>query len=125
MDNELHPDVIAFKKFVNKHPKLLAEMRKSGHSWQYYYDKWVLNGEDDPLWKSYSEQNPDETQDKETKIFQHLLNLTQKMDVDKVQKQIQQWDHTINSVQKMLQQFLEKQTDQQQPPPNQMHWFRD
>lgn len=125
MDNHLHPKVLAFKEFINKHPDLLRELRTSGHSWQYFYNRWELNGVDDPLWKSYSEKNEQKTESNETKILEHLLNLTQKMDFDKVQKQIHQWDKTIDSVQKLIQQFSHKQAHQQQPPSNQIHWFRD
>jgi len=57
MENEkkLHPSVIEFKHFINEHPGILKEIRKSGRSWQEYYEKWILLGEEDPYWQQFIE----------------------------------------------------------------------
>lgn len=55
--NQLHPSVAAFKNFVNRHPKLLEEIRKSGRGWQEFYEKWAILDEDDPFWKDLKPKN--------------------------------------------------------------------
>lgn len=126
MGKELHPKVREFKDFINKHPELLVNIRKSGKSWQYYYDKWVLNGENDPMWQKYMNENEQEpNSENHSKLFEKIIQLTQNIDVNKVQKQVSQLDSTINSIQKMLHQFLESQNQKQNSPPNQFNWFRD
>lgn len=126
---ELHPTVREFKNFINKHPKLRADIRRSGEPWQYYYEKWILNGENDPMWKSYAhtqQKQKGSNHVKQSEILGKLLDMTRDIDLNKVQKQVKQLDGTIGNVQEMLQQFLEYQNSQKQnTPPNRMHWFRD
>lgn len=63
--SQLHPSVAAFKAFVNRHPKLLEEIRKSGRGWQEFYEKWAILDEDDPFWDEYkTEENAAETESK-------------------------------------------------------------
>lgn len=127
MGKELHPKVKEFKEFINKHPALIAEIRKSGRSWQYYYEKWVLNGENDPMWKSYTNDETNKfNKVKQSKLFGQLLQMTQNIDINKVQQQVEKLDSTIGTIQEMLNQFLEYQNDQgKDSPPNHFNWFRD
>ncbi|MEC5422809.1 YlbD family protein [Virgibacillus sp. C22-A2] len=132
-DQELHPSVVRFKNFINKHPKLLEEVRRNGRSWQEYYEKWTLLGDDDPLWEHYKQDDSKELDDEdveseETKdkseLFGQLMKMTEKMDMEKVQKQVQQLSSTITTIQEGLTQF--KQTKNTQPAPKEpFNWFRD
>ncbi|MBY7143746.1 YlbD family protein [Virgibacillus sp. NKC19-3] len=124
---ELHPTVLEFKEFMNKHPVLLEEVRKNGRSWQEYYEKWVLLGEDDPFWEQYRE-NANKSQAKEeqkhTELFNQLVKLTKNMDLDKVQEQVHHLNNTISMIQGGINQFQENKKANSTPK-EPFNWFRD
>lgn len=107
--HDLHPSVVAFKEFINKHPALLKEVRKTGRPWQEYYEKWVLLGEDDPYWEPFKEETKKtESTNKETKSnewFQQVLKYAEKLDMNKVQENVHQMSNAISSIQELLNQF--------------------
>lgn len=115
---ELHPSVVAFKQFMNKHPKLVKEIRRKGESLQDYYEKWALLGEDDPIWQEYKEDSEQTKEKADNKKYGDLLNQLTKImdyvDFDKVQKQVNQFNETINMVQDLLKNY----TDNKNTPPN-------
>ncbi|MGM8364246.1 spore coat protein YlbD [Virgibacillus sp. W0181] len=110
MEDKLDPTVRAFKTFINRKPKLIEEVRKSGGSWQEIYEKWALLGDDDPYWDKYdntadsSEENSS-TKKKQMELFSQLMKYTEKIDFNKVQDQVQQLNKTIDTVQEVLGQF--------------------
>ncbi|WP_373895914.1 YlbD family protein [Virgibacillus natechei] len=128
--NKLHPTVLEFKQFMNKHPVLLEEVRKSGRSWQEYYEKWALLGEDDPFWDNYRDENNkskakgEKGEQKHAELFNQLLKLTKNMDLDKVQENVHQLNNTISMIQGGLNQFQEnKKTND--TPKEPFNLFRD
>ncbi|SEQ61892.1 Putative coat protein [Virgibacillus subterraneus] len=127
-DDKLHPSVREFKVFMNKHPKLIEEVRKSGRGWQEYYEKWALLGEDDPVWDSYKKEEA-EGKSKEGKgeLFGQLMKLSENVDIDKVQKQVHQLSNTITTIQDVLGQFQTTKTPPQQfrKSNNPFNWGRD
>ncbi|MEN1966994.1 YlbD family protein [Lentibacillus sp. N15] len=137
MQDNLHPSVKEFKAFLAKHPALVKEIRKNGKSWQEPYEKWALLGEDDPYWESYkkageekeeSNETPkDEGKSKQAELFGQLMKMTEKMDMNKVQKQVEQLSTTIGTVQEMISQFQESKNTTPQPKnqPQPFNWFRD
>lgn len=126
LNKELHPTIKEFKAFINNNSKLRADIRQSGRPWQDYYERWVLNGNDDPMWKKYSQDKRVEETDskKQSELFNQLIKFTQNIDMDKAQQQMKQLDKTINSVQGMLNQFLEYQ-HKKKAPTNLLNLFRD
>ncbi|MFC0301530.1 YlbD family protein [Virgibacillus soli] len=129
MSKSLHPSVVAFKDFLNRHPGLRAEIRKSGHSWQEYYEKWNLLGEDDPFWEKYKETknsaDKEDKVDKKSELFSQLINFTNKIDIEKVQNQVKQLNGTMSTLQELLAQF---QTEKKPNEPHQnqpFNWFKD
>lgn len=110
--HDLHPNVIAFKNFINKHPALLKEIRKSGRPWQEYYEKWVLLGEDDPYWKMYKNNEEkakngqqENTESKNKEWMQQLMKYVENVDINKVQENVHQLSNAISSIQELLSQF--------------------
>ncbi|WP_099157969.1 YlbD family protein [Virgibacillus ndiopensis] len=131
-EDNLHPTVREFKAFLQKHPKLIEEVRKSGQSWQDYYEKWVLLGEEDPFWEPYKEENNTEKNkkkggQKQSEIVGQLLKLTENIDLNKVQKQAEQLSTTLSTVQEVLGQFKDtKGLPKASMNQNQrFNWFRD
>ncbi|WP_156290448.1 YlbD family protein [Oceanobacillus salinisoli] len=134
-DQKLHPSVVSFKQFVNKYPLLLREIRKSGRTWQEYYEKWVLLGEEDPYWDQFKEKDDqttrqsrakskDKAEEKNFELMSQLMKLTENIDMNKIQNQVSNLNKTIASVQELVDQF--------QHPPHQnaqhsrpFNWFRD
>lgn len=129
LDNNLDPTVIGFKHFINKHPALIKDIRKSGRSWQEHYEKWVLLGEDDPYWDRYktaSEPKQDEVKGKEkhAELFSHLIKLSENIDVDKLQGQVHQLNNTISTIQDVITQFQQsKKTSPSAKKP--INWLQD
>ncbi len=131
-DTNLHPSVSEFKQFINQHPKLIKHIRKNGRPWQEMYEKWVLLGEDDPYWESFksdSEDNKEEKKeskkDKNSELFSQLVKMTESMDLDKFQKQMDQFSSSLGTIQELIGQF-QKTKENKQPPINErMGWFRD
>lgn len=132
-EDKLHPTVREFKSFINKHPKLIEEVRRNGRHWQEYYEKWALLGEEDPLWEQYKEDGHTQakkgpTKEKKPEIFGQIMKLTENMDIDKIQNHVQQLSTTISTVQEMLGQFKESKGGALPTPTNQpkpFNWFRD
>ncbi|AVQ98935.1 hypothetical protein OBCHQ24_07930 [Oceanobacillus iheyensis] len=135
MSNKLHPSVVEFKTFINKHPALIKKIRKSGRSWQEYYEQWALLGEDDPLWDEYKEAETEwekEEQDegegsfeKNKELFSNLIKMTENMDLNKVQKQIDSFNNTISVIQELLGQFKQSDTKSEPVGKNGFGWFKD
>ncbi|MFS0751958.1 YlbD family protein [Oceanobacillus sp. 1P07AA] len=136
----LDPSVQEFKEFVNKHPKIVREIRKSGRSWQEYYEKWALLGESDPYWNEFIEvdkienqshqdtnyngkENQEKKENEEKDLMSQLMKYTQKIDVDKLQGQIDQLSKAVGSVQEMVEQF--KSTGPKKSPKDPFHWIKD
>lgn len=123
----LHPSVKQFKDFVTKHPKLVKEVREKGESWQSYYEKWVLLGDEDSFWDKFKEQKEkknekkssakEETiksaEEKENKeenqkeFMSQLMDMIEKVDLNKVQGHISHLDGAIQNIQTLVGQFQE------------------
>lgn len=122
-EGNLHPTVIEFKKFINSHPKLIVEIRRSGDSWQEYYEKWSLLGESDPTWEEFKTESL-QAKKKHSDIYEQIIKLTDNIDLNKVQKQVHQFSNTINTIQAMLGEFIDRKPQaQKQAQP--FNWFRD
>lgn len=130
-EDKLHPTIQEFKSFLKKHPKLIEDVRKNGKSWQEHYEKWVLLGEDDPVWAQYKPEEPKEkkgrNKEKQTELFAQLMKLTENVDLNKVQGQVQQLSSTIATVQELLGQFQQSKKTPTGPATRSQpfHWFRD
>ncbi|APC48742.1 hypothetical protein GLV94_12885 [Virgibacillus halodenitrificans] len=127
-ESDLHPSVVNFKRFINKHPKLLKEIRRSGKSLQVYYEKWALLGEEDSYWDQFIEEKPEaeeEDGDKKNKeLFNQFLKMAENMDIEKIQKQANQLSNAITTVQEIISQFQSTKstgTSNQNP----INWYRD
>lgn len=127
MSGDLHPTVRQFREFINKHPKLRRELRKTGRSWQEYYEKWLLLGEEDAFWDDFKEErvNSEGNEEQKNELLGKMMNYFEKMDINKVQKQVHQLSGTIATVQELLDQFQgdKKAKPQEERPP--FGWFRD
>jgi len=137
VDHKIHPSVQEFKQFINKHPKLIANLRKKGRPWQEYYEKWILLGEEDDYWERFKElntdemgkkqesnvENEDDSKKKNMELFSQLLKKAENMDMDKVQKQVHQLSSTISTVQEAIGQFQQNKSPIANQKPQE--WYQD
>lgn len=127
---DLHPSVVSFKSFINSHPALIKEIRKSGRSWQEYYEKWALLGEDDSYWDKYKvdkhEENVNEEKEsvKNTELVSQLMKYTSNLDVNKMQGQVEQLSKAVTAIQEMVSQFKKTQKNNQ-PEKDSFKWVQD
>ncbi|MEN2766563.1 YlbD family protein [Ornithinibacillus xuwenensis] len=126
-EHNVHPTIAEFRSFINKHPDLRKEIRRSGRSWQEYYEKWVLLGEDDPFWDEYKENSTESNEKKEnkTELFNQLLKMTENVDIEKVQKQVHQLSGAISTVQELIDQYQGSKKNSGTPNNQTFNWFRD
>ncbi|WP_345238765.1 YlbD family protein [Pontibacillus salipaludis] len=120
MSSNLHPSVAEFKEFTGRYPKLIKHVRDHRESWQPYYEKWVLLGEDDPYWNQFTEGNEQgKTNDQQTEgkedhdstnnkeMMGQFMNMIENVDLNKVQGHIQQLNGAISNIQNLVGQFQE------------------
>ncbi|UFU00915.1 YlbD family protein [Radiobacillus kanasensis] len=115
MGKDLHPSIQEFKQFVERHPDLIKEVRKSGKGWQPHYEKWILLGEDDPSWEKYksnSTQKRPGQKKKESKAkgssqekLNKLMKMVENVDLDKMEGHINQLNGAVGNIQKLFGQF--------------------
>lgn len=124
----LPPDVRSFQQYINDNPELRKKMRKSGRSWQDFYDQWVADGKT-------NSKNPslkDDSRTSNNKLTNHLgileqvLQVTEKIDFDQVQEKAQKLDHTLTDVQRLLDQYKERKGfKESQTQQIDFRWFGD
>lgn len=127
-EKKLDPTVMEFKQFINNHPKLIENIRKSGSSWQEYYEKWALLGENDSMWDQYkdtdTDHNTEHKKEKNNELFGQLIKMTENIDMNKLQKQVHQLSNTISTVQELLNQYQETKKPKQDGN-RPFNWFQD
>lgn len=103
--DKLHPSVEEFKHFINAHPELVLEIRKSGKSLQNYYNKWVEHGDDDSVWgldKGKSKKVDADHKD----LLNQIVKYTENIDVNKIQEHVKRFNKILDTVQLMLGDFV-------------------
>jgi len=119
-EHELHPDVKAFQQFINQHPIVLREIRKSGEPIQTYYDRWEKNKENDPLWRGYLEPNETKNSQKNKQdhnLMDHIVSIAQYIDLNKIEKYVDQFQQTLQTAQIFLNDQNEKKDDHSKNDP--------
>lgn len=134
-ENELHPEVIKFKTFINKHPKLIKEIRKNGKSWQDIFEQWILLGEEDIHWQQYKESSEEGKQEQgenengfklnlKPELIKQIMKYAETMDINKLQEQVQQFSKTISTVQEVVGQY-QRTSKTKKEVDRPFSWFHD
>lgn len=125
-NSKLDSSVLEFKAFVNNNKKLLIEIRRSGNSWQSYYEKWIILGEDDSYWEQYTDKN-NESNHTETEFVEKIAKLAEHIDLNKIENRINQFSNTINMIQELISEFVthKKLTPEDDNTAQSFHIFRD
>lgn len=128
----LEESVKKFQYFINQHPDLIIYIRKNGYSWQDYYEKWMILGEDDPYWDSFKRSKASHSKEDEQQFsfgqYRHLydqfVKLTEHIDVEKMQKHVKELNQTIQVVDNLLKQFV-KNRHKLSKDSETIQWFKD
>lgn len=133
-ESNLNPEIIRFRNFINKHPKLIKEIRKNGRGWQEIYEQWVLLGEEDEYWEQFQEKQ-EETQinneknpvkfDIKSDVVKQILKYTETIDMNKLQDQVQQLSKTLSTVQELVSQYQQTSKNKFTAPQRNFNWFHD
>ncbi|MFS0654231.1 YlbD family protein [Bacillus sp. 179-C3.3 HS] len=102
-----------FKQFVRRHPKLIQEVHAQQKSWQHLYENWVMFGEEDDMWSSYRQTQPEKEKVVETKqreagkadFMSKMVSAVKKMDAEQMNEQMNKMSQSISSLQSLLGQF--------------------
>lgn len=124
-----------FKNFINRHPKLIREIRKNGESWQGIYEQWILLGEDDIHWEQYKEDQEEKDSKESTEkllskfdlnpeMLEQVVKYAKTIDIHKLQEYVKQLSHTITTIQEIVDQYQQsKRPSERMERP--FNWFSD
>ena len=107
-DQELHPQVVQFREFLQKHPELVRAARERGKGYQEFFENWVLLGEEDPYWKQFIKETEGKTKtskksdEKSLPFLDTVMNLAKKTDPAEIRKHAESFGETIRSLQEMV-----------------------
>lgn len=107
---KLHPNVVKFKEFVKKYPKISYEVKQGKFTWQELYEDWYLLGEEDSRWDQFKEEkvhheNEVSSDEKTPDFMSQVFDYLKTMDVDQMQKHINHVSQALGAVQGVLSQF--------------------
>lgn len=131
-------DVEAFRIFVQKHPKLIKEVRSNTRTWREIYEDWFILGESHECWENYrSEQEYSLKEDrfrglkerKQQKAMEEkelkeekktkkditvgdVFSMFRDINVSDLQQHIVQFSGAIEGIHQLLQQFQGSKTQQ-------------
>ncbi|KUP08545.1 hypothetical protein Q73_04950 [Bacillus coahuilensis m2-6] len=113
----VHPQVVNFKKFVRSHPGLIKEVKRGNSTWQDLFEEWYILGDEDPTWQKYQKENLTnietssqtnaESKEEETSsgIMNQLTKVIQNMDANQMQSHLANLSQAIGAVQGVLSSF--------------------
>lgn len=119
---KLHPSVSQFKEFVQKHPKIVKDVRNGNKSWQELYQEWYLVGETDEIWNEYRTEEEIE-QSKITneeipnsKVLGRVMSFFRNIDPEQMQGQMNNLQNIASNIQQLVGIF--RGTDVENEPDN-------
>ncbi|WP_405102430.1 spore coat protein YlbD [Oceanobacillus sp. FSL H7-0719] len=133
-DTKLNPEIIRFRNFINKYPKLIKEIRKNGKGWQEIFEQWILLGEEDEYWEQFQDDETEKSMegeknslkfDMKSDLVKQILKYTETLDVNKLQEQVQQLSKTLSTVQELVSQYQRTNKSKLNAPNRGFHWFHD
>jgi len=83
-----------FKVFVKKHPELVNYVKMRKNTWQDFYEIYDMYGDDESVWNKYKE-------DDRTLPLAELSNIVKNINMDTIQKHINNAQKAINVIQEL------------------------
>lgn len=88
-----------FKVFVGRHPELLSYIKNHEMTWQDFYEIYDIYGDSEDAWQKYFE-SPTRA-DTSTDKISELTNLFKNVNMDSIQKHINNAQKAINIIQEL------------------------
>ncbi|MGG1571506.1 spore coat protein YlbD [Fictibacillus sp. NRS-1165] len=119
-------DVEAFRIFVQKHPKLISEVRSNKRSWRDVYEDWYFLGEEHESWDPFKsvpdeeavksdhfrglkerkqKQAPADQPPKKEITVGDVFSMFRDINVSELQQHIAQFSGAIEGIHQLLKQF--------------------
>jgi len=83
-----------FKEFAASHPELLTYIKNKQNTWQDFYEIYDIYGEDEKAWNKFFEDNT-------TSSIGELTNLFKNVNMDNIQKHINNAQKAVNLIQEL------------------------
>jgi hypothetical protein len=90
-----------FKRFVSKHPELVEYVKNKKNTWQDFYEIYDMYGENEEAWSKYQEVD-------RSLPLAELTNLVKNINMDNVQKYINNAQKAINVIQELTTKSTDK-----------------
>lgn len=88
-----------FKEFIKSKPELVDYVKNKEYTWQDFYEVYDLYGKDESVWEKYKEKKSDsESDDRKNASITELTNLVKNINIDNVQKYINNAQKAINVI---------------------------
>ncbi len=89
-----------FKIFAKNHPELATSVLKNTTTWQKLYEIYEIYGESSNIWNTYiTPSNTASSLNKTSTSFKDLFNTVKNIDLDSVQKGVENLQKTIGLLQ--------------------------
>ncbi len=88
-----------FKEFIKSKPELVDYVKSKEYTWQDFYEVYDLYGKDESVWEKYKENKDNiESDDRKNASITELTNLVKNINIDNVQKYINNAQKAINVI---------------------------
>ena len=88
-----------FKEFIKSKPELVDYVKSKEYTWQDFYEVYDLYGKDESVWEKYKENKDNiEGDDRKNASITELTNLVKNINIDNVQKYINNAQKAINVI---------------------------
>ena len=91
-----------FKVFVKEHPELIKYVKSGNMTWQKFFEIYSIYGNDQNIWNKYFNDDNSSSQAKETMSVSDLINMVKNVDLDSVQKNINNISKALGLVQSLI-----------------------
>ena len=91
-----------FKLFVKDHPELIKYVKSGDMSWQKFFEIYSIYGNDLNIWNKYFKQEENPEKVIENTSVSDLINMVKNVDLDNVQKNINNISKAIGLVQSLI-----------------------
>ena len=91
----------SFKVFARKHPELANKVIRGAVSWQKLYEIYDIYGEEHNIWNNYFNDNSNGDRGVDFSSFKELFNTFKNLDMDTVQKGVDNIQKTIGLIQEL------------------------
>lgn len=91
-----------FKIYVKDHPELIKYVKSGDMTWQKFFEIYSIYGNDKSVWDKYFNDDKIVSNTKENMSVSDLINMVKNVDLDSVQKNINNISKALGLVQSLI-----------------------